>query len=105
MNLLNRGVYGKSFLRHGKRVQVIPILEGGDLSRFHYHCVIDCPRPEIDPVSFDELVRDCWSLTSYGYHEVDIQPETDEGWITYISKLRGKPEYDLSIDWENLHQI
>lgn len=105
MNLLNRRVYGHSFVRHGKRIQVIPILEGGETTRLHYHCVIDCPRPNIDQVTFDDMIRRCWSKTDYGYHEVDVQPDSDNGWVNYISKQRGKPNFDQSIDWENLHQI
>ena len=80
---------------------MIPILEGGGLTRFHYHCVIDCPRPTD---MFPFIIEDCWWRTSYGYHETDIQPLCNEGWINYISKFRSKSEFDQSIDWINLYQ-
>lgn len=101
MNLLNRKFYGHSYKRHGKRVQVIPILEGGGTTRFHYHCVLDCPRPTD---WFDMFVEDCWGQTDYGYDQTDIQPGTDAGWLNYISKFRTKNEFDQSIDWINLYQ-
>jgi hypothetical protein len=103
MNLLNRKVYGQSFKRHGKRVQVIPVLEGGGQDRFHYHCVIDCPKDElIDEYPF--LIEECWSATDYGYHQIDVQSNSDDGWVSYITKYRTKTEFDQSIDWINLHQ-
>ena len=102
-NLLNRRVYGHSFKRHGKRVQVIPVLEGGGLTRFHYHCVIDCPRPELVE-EFPNLVKKCWTQTDYGYDQIDIQPGSNTGWVNYMTKYRTKSEFDQSIDWINLHQ-
>lgn len=103
MNLLNRRMYGHGFKRHGKRVQVIPILEGGGLTRFHYHCVIDCPRPELTE-TFPSIITNCWSKTDYGYDQIDVQPGSDSGWLHYISKFRSKSDFDQSIDWINLHQ-
>tara|TARA_R110001606_G_scaffold12369_1_gene54003 strand:- start:45515 stop:46015 length:501 start_codon:yes stop_codon:yes gene_type:complete len=104
MNLLNTEVFGNSFVRHGKRIQVIPFLEGGlNGTRLHYHCVIDCPRRSLD-MTFPSLIQKCWSKTSYGYNQIDIQRNTDHGWIDYISKFRGKYSYDECVDWENFHQ-
>ncbi len=102
-NLLNRRVYGHSFKRHGKRVQVIPVLEGGGLTRLHYHCVIDCPRPELVD-DFPTIVRECWMSTDFGYDQIDIQPGSNTGWVNYMTKYRTKTEFDQSIDWVNLHQ-
>ncbi len=66
MNLLNTEIYGHSFKRYGKRVQVVPFLEGGtNGTRLHYHCVIDCPRESLD-LTFPTLIRACWFKTSYG---------------------------------------
>ncbi len=103
MNRLNRRVYGHSSCRHGKRVQVIPVLEGGELTRLHYHCVIDCPRAELTE-TFPDMIRKCWLHTDYGYDQIDVQPRSDSGWVNYISKFRTKSEFDQSIDWINLHQ-
>lgn len=102
MNLLNFKVYGKRFKRHGVRLQTIPVLEGGGLTRLHYHCVIDRP----DQIEFDYfswLIETCWKRTDWGYHEIDIQPSCDDGWTKYISKFRGKTDYIDSLDWSNTH--
>lgn len=103
MNRLNKRVYGHSYSRHGKRVQVIPVLEGGEHTRLHYHCVIDCPRAELSD-SYSNLIGECWLQTDYGYDQIDVQPRSDSGWVNYISKFRTKSEFDQSIDWTNLHQ-
>jgi hypothetical protein len=102
MNLLNRQVYGKAVERHGKRINVLPVLEGGNGIRLHYHLVIECPRQEIE-LEFPAMIRDCWSRTQWGYHEIDIKSLCNEGWVSYISKLQSKVEYDESFDWENSH--
>ena len=82
---------------------MFPVLEGGGLTRFHYHCVIDCPRPELVE-EFPTLIRECWTRTDYGYDQIDIQPGSDTGWVNYLTKYRTKTEFDQSIDWVNLHQ-
>src|SRR3546814_1961362 len=37
MNFLNRQVYGKAVERYGKRIDVLAVIEGGNLTRSHYH--------------------------------------------------------------------
>lgn len=102
MNLLNSEVYGNRFKRHGHRLQVVPVLEGVEYTRLHYHCIIDRPN-EIGFEGFSNLLRDCWSRTHWGYKEIDIQHMRDHGWTKYISKSRSKAEFDQSIDWENFY--
>lgn len=102
LNLLNRAVFGKRAARFGRSVVSIPVLEGGRGHRLHYHAVIGCPS-ELSYSDFEELIRDCWAKTQWGYDEVDIQPDADAGWINYISKLRDKPDYAEAIDWQNYH--
>lgn len=105
MNLMNSKVYGHSSQRHGTKIQVIPLLEGDTgTSRLHYHCIIDCPRPS-QVLTFPSLIKDCWMMTNYGYKQIDVQRQSDNGWVDYITKFRGKSEYDQSIDWSNFHQI
>lgn len=102
MNLLNFKVYGKRFKRHGVRLQTIPVLEGDDLTRLHYHCIIDRPD-EIDFDRFSWLIETCWKQTLWGYNQTDIQSDCDEDWTKYISKYRGKTDYIDSFDWSNTH--
>lgn len=101
-NLLNTEVYGKRFKRHGVRVQMVPVLEGGNGTRLHFHCVIDRPD-EISYNRFSRMIETSWKRTDWGYNEIDIQPSCDEGWTKYISKFRGKTDYIDSFDWSNTH--
>lgn len=102
MNFLNRQVYGKAVERYGKRIDVLAVIEGGNLTRSHYHLILDCPRPELE-LEFPAMIRDCWSRTGWGYKQIDIKSQCNEGWLSYISKLQSKVEYDESFDWENSH--
>lgn len=102
MNILNRRVLRKRFQHHGQRLSVVPVIEGGNGKRLHYHATIDCPRADLVGL-FPLIVRSAWSKTKWGYYEIDIQPSADDGWTNYISKLRDKPNYADAIDWENYH--
>ena len=104
LNLLNKRVYGKAYTRFNVRVPVIPILEGGTRSRLHYHLTIDCPRDDLLPM-YPELIRSLWARTRWGYEQIDIQADADNGWINYSSKLRDKPSFEDSIDWVNYSSL
>ena len=103
MNLLNRKVLGKRFSNHGERLSVIPVLEGGSGKRFHYHAMIDCPSAALEGL-FPLIVQSTWAKTRWAFAQTDVQPNADNGWITYISKTRDKPDYADAIDWENYHR-
>lgn len=99
LNVLNRRVYGPSSQRYSKRISVLPVLEGGDSKRLHYHLVIDCPRTDLLE-EFPALVTGVWKSTMWGYEQAVITPCDDE-WIAYMTKLRDKPDFGMSIDWMN----
>jgi hypothetical protein len=103
MNLLNKRVYGNAARRHGKRTPVIPILEGGGSKRLHYHIVIDCPRDDLRD-TFPSLIDETWRSTQWGYHEIKVTA-ADQGWITYVTKLRDKPDFASAFDWMNCHNL
>jgi hypothetical protein len=102
LNLINRRVFGKAAIRFGKQLRVIPVLEGGNGKRLHYHLAIDCPSSELQG-TLPGLIRKLWQDTMWGYGQIDIQPDADAGWIKYISKLRDKPSFADAIDWLNYH--
>lgn len=102
MKLLNAAVHGKAASRFGRSVNVVPILEGGNGKRLHYHAAIDCPRDDLRH-DFHHLIFSCWAKTDWGYWEHDVQPHADAGWIDYISKTRDKPVFADAIDWSNCH--
>jgi len=101
LNVLNRRVFKSSAQRHGLKVPVFPVLEGGNDTRLHYHLLIGCPRPELIDAYPALLIR-TWHMTQWGYNECEIKP-ADSGWITYMTKLRDKPDFASSIDWQNFH--
>lgn len=99
---LNAKVLGSAAKRHGKKLQILAVLETSADGRLHYHLLID--RPErYDPASFGALVTQQWGRTRFGYFEVDIQHTADEGWLRYILKLRQKHRIADSIDWSSGH--
>lgn len=101
LNKLNRSIFGKSAARFGKGVGCIPVLEGGRDRRLHYHTVIDCPRSEL-VADFPLLIAEHWRSTQWGYWQIDCQANPDDGWLTYITKFRDKPNFADAIDWTNL---
>lgn len=103
MNLLNRNALGKRFQRHGMRLPVIPVLEGTQTKRMHYHAIIDCPRDDLKD-RFPFMIEDAWSKTKFGYRQVHIRPDCGRIWTKYISKMNDKPSIADAIDWENLHR-
>lgn len=100
LNKLNRRLFGKAAQRYGKGVRVLPVLEGGNGKRLHYHAVIDCPRPDLHDL-FPIIVATIWRDTQWGYSQIEVNPGADQGWLNYITKLRDKPDFGSSIDWVN----
>ena len=86
INRLSKKVFGNAASRHGKAVPIIPVIEGGNGKRLHYHAVIDCPRNDLIG-QFPTMIHETWLETPWGLRETDIQTYADAGWVTYISKL------------------
>jgi hypothetical protein len=100
MNRLNRRVFGNSAARHGRGLNVIPVIENDEIVRLHYHAVID--RPErMTPEEFRRAIDASWRKTLWGYNQLVLEPMTNNGWINYIGKFGQKPDYALAIDWTN----
>ena len=102
LNRLGKCYLGNAARRHGKKLPIIPVLEGGNGHRLHYHLIIDLPvsvtLDEVYPLFVTE-----WTKTDWGYGQVHIQPCRDEGWLNYITKLKSKIDVGESIDWMNLY--
>ncbi len=97
---LETRVLGRAAKRHRKRLPIIAVLEMSADHRLHYHCIIDRPFH----CSFDRfrsIIGDQWSKTDFGYHQVDIQDRSNEGWTNYLLKQRQKTSLLDSIDWHN----
>ena len=103
LNVLNRKCCGKLSERHGRRIPVIPILEGGDDHGLHYHLLLDSPFESDPENTYPATIRATWTDTLWGYEQIDIQPIYNlEGWQNYITKRQTKPNFSESIDWMNL---
>ena len=102
LNRLNQHFHGNAARRFGRKLQVVPVLEGGATHRLHYHLLIDLP-PKVDLEEAYPLLVDQWLQTPWGYGRTHVQQCYDDGWLDYITKLRSKPNFSDSIDWQNLH--
>jgi len=102
LNRLNKRFHGNAARRFGRKLQVIPVLEGGQHQRLHYHLLIDLP-PSVGLDKAYPLFVEQWLRTPWGYGQTHVQQCYDEGWLDYITKLRSKPNIADSIDLQNLH--
>jgi hypothetical protein len=100
MNRLNTQIHGNAYKRYGRRLSVLPVIEGTHRDHPHYHCVIDNPRSD-NRVWFEANIFKCWNQTELGLPEMSITPEADIGWIRYMAKPRDKDNYNEAFDWEN----
>jgi len=62
--------------------------------------VIECPRADLISI-YPQLIEQCWQRTDWGYDQVQVTADADEGWLRYMTKLRSKPDFGSSIDWMN----
>jgi hypothetical protein len=96
MNVLTKKVFGNTGVRFGRRIEVIPVIERSSAGRLHYHIAIKVPESvEID--RFEALVEESWKRTRFGYRELKIERELDDGWIDYMTKPKNWNE----VDWQN----
>ena len=104
LNILNNKTLGNRAKRYKQRIPAFPLFEGGagTDTRPHYHLILDCPFADYPPHSYAETIRLCWSKTLWGHREIDVQPQCDDGWTDYITKLRSKYDISQSIDWNNV---
>lgn len=103
-NRLEHSLLGSAVKRHGKHLLMIVVLETSADNRLHYHCIIDRPY-HCAFQRFEAVLREQWAKTDFGYRQVDIQDQPDEGWTDYLLKPRQKRSLFDSIDWANCQLI
>jgi hypothetical protein len=103
-NRLAHAILGSAAKRHGKRLPTIAVIETNADDRLHYHCIIDRPY-YCSFERFGVVVREQWRRTDFGYDQVDIQDQANEGWTSYLLKQRQKTSLLVSIDWNNCQLI
>ena len=96
LNILNKSTFGNRFKRFGKTIDSVPVLEKSKTDRFHFHMCLRKPDEE-EGLRFEHRIRDCWLKTRWGYNEIYVNREIDNGWIDYITKSD-------DIDWNNVHR-
>jgi hypothetical protein len=97
---LETRVLGRAAKVHGNRLRMLCVLEMSADHRLHYHCIIERPC-HCSIERFGAIIRDQWSKTDFGYHQIDVQDRSDSGWTDYLLKLRQKSSLLDSIDWAN----
>lgn len=98
-------VLRKKLRRYGfpktAELQCVPVLEGTDVVRPHFHLMLDRPAC-IEPEEYAALIAYEWSRTHWGHQLTKVEPCHNEiGWLNYISKSRTKSDYAAAIDWTN----
>jgi hypothetical protein len=99
LNLLNRRLMTRSEFRQGRRLPVIPFLEGGDRKRVHYHLAIDRP-PNVTLGEFSDEIEREWSKTHWGDERTELKT-ADNGWVNYMTKLADKSVFSDAFDCAN----
>jgi hypothetical protein len=101
-NRLEHLLLGSAAKRHGRRLLMLAVVEVSADDRLHYHCIIDRPY-HCSFERFCVIVREQWRKTDFGYDQVDIQDQANEGWTDYILKQRQKSSLLDSIDRNNCY--
>jgi hypothetical protein len=100
LNVVHKKLAAYGFPKRAE-LQCVPIFEGDDAVRPHFHLMLDRPAC-IEAAEYADLLERAWSRTYWGHQRTEIKPCDDEdGWLDYISKLRTKSDYAAAIDWTN----
>jgi hypothetical protein len=102
MNRLNKAVYGTSGARYGKRLFVIPVLEGQATGKhLHYHCAFGNFREVIDDLQINTLIKSAWIKTEFGAEQMVIKPIISADWFSYMGKEVALQDKDV-VDYDNV---
>jgi len=103
LNQLNCRCLGGAARRYGRRLQVIPVIGGGNESqgekRFHNHLIIEIPK-YYEHDQFIDGIRHCWLKTPYGHRQIESEDIRDEGWLGYILNSSRQHRIDVNnLSW------
>jgi hypothetical protein len=103
-NVLNTKIFGNSYRRFNKQLQMLVVREVSVRERHHLHCIIEQPN-KLNFDEFSELIKEVWFSTSFGDTQIHIEKPSsqnrEDGWFHYIMKDRTKISFEDSIDWLN----
>ena len=101
-NVLNRKAFKNA--SHKKKMKCVAVLEQSADGRYHYHLALD--RPEcFSDLRFRLMVNWVWRNTHWGREQTAYKSPADQGWISYMTKLKTKPSYLDAFDWDNCHLV
>lgn len=99
-NVLNKKIFGNSYKRFNKQLQMLVVREESPNLRHHLHLIIEQPN-RYTFYGFKKLIEILWTKTDFEYSKVHIEKPTDLsreiGWYHYIMKSN----CEKSIDWNN----
>ncbi len=100
-NVLNRKVFGKSYHRYNKQLDMLVVREvSSQTNRLHLHLIIEQPQ-HYDFNSFRNEIERIWINSNFGFSEIHIEKPTtsdrEDGWFYYIMKSN----IENTIDWNN----
>ena len=105
---MNHKIFKTSYLRHGKRLNIIPVFELDSDSEFHFHCLVGHPRfnsGELIPLSeLTALSRTTWRTTDGWKDDVHLATIHSKNGVDYCSKFRKGLEKE-NVDWSNTHFV
>lgn len=106
LHRLNYDCYKSAYKRFGKKIRVVPAIEGGRSmlrdarggKRLHIHLLLERPS-HIDYMEFRDAIIKNWKSTKWGYNQNLIEE---------IKSLYGSAKYQVktsldAIDLENIH--
>ena len=105
---MNHKIFKTSYLKHGKRLDIIPAFELDSDSDFHFHCVVGHPRfkdGQLMPLSdLSAMSQNTWRATDGWKDDVHLEPIHSSNGVDYCSKFRKGLEKE-NIDWSNTHFV
>lgn len=100
LNRFNNNLLKHKCRRGRDRLKVIPVFERGSFrERLHCHAIIDIPDG-FTPKDVKQIAWSCWSNTYLSYGKPHIVRPTDDGWLSYITKLKSCGD---EVDFDNLY--
>ena len=102
MKRLNASLFGNVVKRYGKKLSVIPVLEGqGTNKLLHYHCAIGNVPEGMSIETLKLHIHAAWLKTPFGNQQIDVKLIESAEWFAYMGKEIGIKHADV-MDWDNV---
>lgn len=102
---LNRRVLGRN--KTSEPLEILAVREGSSrlgCKHIHYHFLIQVPSA-LDHDAMMSTAESIWTSLDWASKEQNrLSPHADKHWVSYILKLRDKPDYAMAIDIRNSYR-